>query len=78
MPEAISVDDLYQLGWIEEPAISPDGGWVAYVRVSVDRAANCYRRAIWLCSTQGGQALRLTSGPKSDTSPCWSPDGREK
>lgn len=75
MPEAISVDDLYQLGWIEEPAISPDGGWVAYVRVSVDRAANCYRRAIWLCSTQGGQALRLTSGPKSDTSPCWSPDG---
>ena len=23
MPEAISVDDLYKLGWIEEPAISP-------------------------------------------------------
>lgn len=76
MPDAISVDDLYLLGWIEEPSISPDGRWVAYVRVDIDRAANCYRRTIWLCPSQGGQALRLTAGPKSDSSPRWSPDGR--
>jgi dipeptidyl aminopeptidase/acylaminoacyl peptidase len=74
---AFEIDDLYRLGWVEEPAISPDGAWVAYVRVSVDRLANRYRRAIWLASTNGVQQRKLTAGAKADTSPRWSPDGTQ-
>lgn len=70
------IDDLYQLGWLEDPRISPDGGLIAYVHVTVDRQSNRYRRAIWLAPTNGGRPRRFTAGTKSDTSPRWSPDGR--
>lgn len=72
----ITVEDLYQLGWLEDPRVSPDGRLVAYVRVTVDRAGNRYRRAIWLAPTDGSSPRRLTAGLKSDTSLRWSPDGR--
>ncbi len=75
-PATFQVDDLYQLGWLEDPRFSPDGRYVAYVRVIVDRPRNCYRRAIWLAPTDGRPPRRFTSGYKSDTTPRWSPDGR--
>jgi dipeptidyl aminopeptidase/acylaminoacyl peptidase len=71
-----TIDDLYQLGWLEDPRFSPDGRWIAFVHVSVDRVGNCYRRAIWLAPTDGGPARRFTAGAKSDTTPRWSPDSR--
>jgi dipeptidyl aminopeptidase/acylaminoacyl peptidase len=72
----ITVDDLYQLGWLEDPRFSPDGRQVAFVRVSVDREGNCYHHAIWLAPTHGGPARRFTAGAKNDTTPRWRPDGR--
>src|SRR5258707_752748 len=65
----ITIDDLYQLGWLEDPRFSPDGRQVAFVRVSVDRAGNCYRHAIWLARADGGAARRFTARAKSDTAP---------
>ena len=58
----ITIDDLYQLGWLEDPRISPDGGQVAFVRVSVDRDGNTYRHAIWLAPADGRPARRFTAG----------------
>jgi dipeptidyl aminopeptidase/acylaminoacyl peptidase len=74
---AITIDDLYQIGWLEHPRFSPDGRYVAFVRVTVDQAGNRYRRAIWLAPTNGRPACRLTAGTKSDTAPRWSPDSRQ-
>lgn len=74
-PARFEIDDLYHLGWLEEPRLSPDGGEVAFVRVTIDRAANGYRRSIWTAKTADGEPRRFTSG-KSDTTPRWSPDGR--
>ncbi|MEI7771622.1 MAG: S9 family peptidase [Chloroflexales bacterium] len=69
-----TVEDLYDLAWLEDVQISPDGARVAFVQVTVDRAANGYRWAIYLAATGGGPARRFTAGHK-DYQPRWSPDG---
>jgi dipeptidyl aminopeptidase/acylaminoacyl peptidase len=69
------VEDLYSIGWLEDPHISPTGQVVAYVQVNVDRLHNGYRRAIYLAPLDGGTPRRFTSGAKQDHTPRWSPDG---
>jgi Tol biopolymer transport system component len=56
-------------GWEAEPALSPDGSFVAYVS---DRSGN---PDVWVSDVRGGEPLRLTDDPASDTSPVWVPDG---
>ncbi|MCX7860607.1 MAG: S9 family peptidase [Chloroflexus sp.] len=69
------IDDLYELGWLEDPRLSPDGQLVAVVWVTVDRVNNGYHRQIALVSTVGGPLRRFTRG-KQDRQPRWSPDGK--
>lgn len=71
----ISVADLVRINSIEDPRISPDGQWVAFVRVQLDREKNVYLRNVWLASVDGSQLYALTTSGK-DTQPRWSPDGR--
>jgi len=73
----ITPKDLYQLAWVEDPQISPDGSWVAFVKLTVDQAHNGYHRALWLIPTSGGEPRQFTSGTHQDHSPRWSPDGRQ-
>ena len=70
-----SVEDLYQIAWLENVRLSPDSQWLAYVQVTVDRQANNYRRSIYLAPTDGSAAPRRFTGGKSDYDPRWSPDG---
>ncbi len=70
-----AVDDLYELGWIEDPRLSPDGRFTAVVWVTVDRVANRYQRQIAIVPVSGGPLRRFTRG-KHDIQPRWSPDGR--
>ncbi len=71
----ITIDDLHLIEQAEDPRISPDGRWVAYVRVTVDRQGNGYKRNIWLEATDGSRQVQLTRSGK-DSSPRWSPDGK--
>jgi dipeptidyl aminopeptidase/acylaminoacyl peptidase len=72
----LQIDDLYQLGWLEEVRISPDSRLLAFVRVSVDKTANSYRRQIYLAPADGSTPARRFTGGKSDSAPCWAPDGQ--
>ncbi|RMD77663.1 MAG: S9 family peptidase, partial [Chloroflexi bacterium] len=74
-PSRFTIDDLYELGWLEDPRLSPDGQTAAVVWVTVDRINNGYRRQIVLVPTNGGPLRRFTRG-KHDRQPRWSPDGR--
>lgn len=53
-----------------EPAVSPDGRYIAFVS-SRDGNAEIYRM-----SADGGEHTRLTAFHMDDTAPSWSPDGR--
>jgi Tol biopolymer transport system component len=57
--------------WNYEPAVSPDGGRVAFVST---RSGN---PEVWVTGRDGGTAMKLTSfrGARIET-PRWSPDGR--
>ncbi len=72
----MQVDDLYQIITTEDPHISPDGQWVAYVRMTVDKTDNGYKRNIWLSPVTGGIPRQITRSGK-DFQPRWSPDGSQ-
>src|SRR5919198_1036502 len=73
----IAADDLYQLRFVSDPQISPDGSQVAYVVAWVDPNDRArYRSQIMLVPFDGSSAPRaLTSGRYRDSAPRWSGDG---
>ncbi|MGQ0604444.1 MAG: S9 family peptidase [Anaerolineales bacterium] len=78
MKKPITAEDLYELKFVEDPQLSPDGKQLAFVRVDVDRLGNKYDRHIWLINVndRGATPRQFTFGSKNDWSPRWSPDGR--
>jgi dipeptidyl aminopeptidase/acylaminoacyl peptidase len=57
--------------------VSPDGSQCAFVLVRMDRDQNVQKASIWIVPSDGSApARRLTSGPRRDAMPRWSPDGR--
>ena len=73
----LKAEDLYDLQFVEDPQISPDGKQVAFVKVTIDKIGNKYNRNIWLATLDPKPRLRqFTFGPKADTTPRWNPDGK--
>ena len=68
--------DVFNLEYADNPEISPDGHWVAYVRVSADIMTDRFRRSIWLVSEDGRTHRPLVQGAGGYGSPVWSPNGR--
>lgn len=72
---AITFADMMKMRRVAEPAVSPDGKWVAYTVMTPDMDANRNASNIWLVSTESGAPIQLTQSGK-DMSPVWSPDGK--
>ena len=53
--------------WLRYPAVSPDGQTIAF----------SYKGDIYTVPAAGGRVTQLTTHPKHDTRPVWSPDGRK-
>ncbi|MGH9399833.1 MAG: prolyl oligopeptidase family serine peptidase, partial [Thermoanaerobaculia bacterium] len=72
----ITEKDLLKFRWVADPRISPDGGQVAYVLVTVNEKEDRYDTSLWAVASSGAASpRRLTPGPR-DLAPRWSPDGR--
>ncbi len=72
----ITADDLNKIHSLQDPQISPDGRYVAFVKVSPDALNKTYRRNIWLLPLPAGDAFQLTRGD-DDSRPRWSPDAAQ-
>ena len=73
----IELEDLFRLKRVSDPQISPDGTRVAYVVTEVLKEENRTNSDIWLIAAEGGgEPRKLTSSPKHDRHPRWSPDGK--
>ncbi len=81
----ITAEDLWELEFVGDPQVSPDGKRVAFVVTVPSKEKNGYTSAVWTVPVgQGGlpagEARQFTlgrgkDGPCRDNSPRWSPDG---
>ena len=70
-------EDLLRFRVPSDPRLSPDGNQVAFVITTIDEQQDEYRSWIWVVDAGGnGGAMPFTRGPKRDSAPRWSPDGR--
>src|SRR6266705_3038636 len=72
----ITFDDLIRMHRVSETQVSPDGKWVAYTVATPDLEANRNASDIWMVPTGGGAPMQLTRSGH-DSSPVWSPDGKQ-
>ena len=68
--------DFYRLQNINDPQVSPDGLWVAYVLSSIDTTKDRTNTDIWMVSWDGKQNVQLTNSSDAESDPRWSPDGK--
>jgi len=54
---------------VSQPAVSPDGRWVAFLRIEGDS------RDVYVAPAAGGVPVNVTEHPAADYLPAWSPDG---
>ena len=60
--------DVFDLQWVSDPEISPDGRSIAYVRMSFDIKTDRPRGVIWLVGVDGKHARPL-SGTVTSAAP---------
>ncbi len=67
--------DVFELEWVSDPKISPDGRRIVYVRNGMDIMADGKWSRLWLINTDGSNNTPLTGRDINESSPAWSPDG---
>jgi dipeptidyl aminopeptidase/acylaminoacyl peptidase len=72
----LKVDDIFALKTVGDPRISPDGRWVAFTVSQMDPEKDASDTDIYMVPLAGGDAVRVTTSDKGESSPRWSPDGR--
>lgn len=69
--------DVFDLEWVSDPQVSPDGNSVVYVRRSNDIMSDRTRSQLWRIDTDGQNHRPLLSSTENAASPRWSPDGKQ-
>ncbi|MCB0293079.1 MAG: PD40 domain-containing protein, partial [Calditrichaeota bacterium] len=73
----LSFTDMFEMGRVSDPQISPDGRWVAYGITYYNVAENNRNADLYLVSTDGKVHKQLTFHPATDASPLWSADSKQ-
>jgi dipeptidyl aminopeptidase/acylaminoacyl peptidase len=66
---ALTFEDLFAVGRLSSPAISPDGRWVVFTVRTPDLAANSFHSELYAVDLRGGGLTRLGDGKGNSSSP---------
>jgi dipeptidyl aminopeptidase/acylaminoacyl peptidase len=67
--------DVFELEWVSNPQISPDGRRVVYQRNSMDIMTDSDTGRLWIINADGSGNMPLTGRDVSESGAAWSPDG---
>ncbi len=73
--EYFTLENVFDLEYISDPQISPDGEEIVYQRNFMDIMDDSRRSNLWIVNTDGSRHRPLTSGNNNNYSPRWSPSG---
>lgn len=75
-PAILKPMDLFDLAVATDPQVRPDGGAVAYVRITNDVMTDKGRKSVWIVDARTGAQTPLAQAGAGDMDePRWSPDG---
>src|SRR5215510_4634872 len=72
----LKLDDFTRFRNVNDPQISPDGQWVAYVVGTTDAKEDKSSSHVWMVNIDGSSDRQITFSQESEGSPRWSPDGK--
>jgi len=67
--------DVFELEWVSNPQISPDGKQIVYVRNGMDVMADDKSARLWLVNADGSDNIPLTGDDTNESNAAWSADG---
>lgn len=73
----LKLTDFFDLEYVSDPQISPDGKKIIYVRNFKDIMTDRNHSNLWIVNADGTMNRPLTSGNQNDVSPRWSPDSSQ-
>ena len=73
--DVLTAEDVFDLEFVSDPQISPDGSQIVFVRQWSDPQTDRNFSNLWIMNRGGADLRPLTSGKQSDSWPRWSPDG---
>ena len=69
--------DVFELEWVSNPQISPDGRRVVYNRNSMDVMTDGATSRLWIINVDGSGNAPLTGRDVAESGAAWSPDGSQ-
>ena len=69
--------DVFDLEYVTDPQISPDGSLIVYRRMGFDIMKDRAVGNLWMIRPDGSNHQKLTSQERSESSPRWSPDSKK-
>lgn len=73
----LELTDIFNMEFVSDPQISPDGSKIIYVRNFKDIMTDKNLSNLWIVNFDGSQNRPLTTGNQNDLAPRWSHDGNK-
>lgn len=73
----LELTDLFNMEYITDPQISPDGSQIVFSRNFKDIMTDRDYSNLWISNVDGSRIRQLTQGNQRDYAPRWSNDGKK-
>lgn len=74
--KAFTIEDLYKIRSVGEPALSPDGKKIAFTQTKYTLAEGKSETSIWLMDINGKNQVEIIANEKSNYDIIWTQDGK--